>query len=183
MPPVGSWPGGLVSDDEPSPPSLPAAQTVTTPSAARARCSCTVAELGSKAPPPVGPYELLVTLIGGQVLAGTPAPQGAAWCSSTQFSAESAPTISSTAPVEMSTRLAPGAAPWSFVPSLSVVGRPATMPLTWVPWPPPEMVSVSVPMPPIDGTGTTQSGVEFDSSRQTLLRLATTALPPSASCR
>src|SRR4051812_9585154 len=179
MPPVGSWPGGLVSDDEPSPPSLPAAQTVTTPSAARARCSCTVAELGSKAPPPVGPYELLVTLIGGQVLAGTPAPQGAAWCSSTQFSAESAPTISRTAPVEMSTRLAPGAAPCSCVPSVSVVGRPATMPFTCVPWPPPEIVSVSIDV----GTGITQSELVFDSSRQTLFRLATTALPPPAFCR
>ena len=33
------------------------------------------------------------------------------------------------------------------------------------------------------GTGTTQSLLVLDSSRQTLLRLATTALPPSASCR
>src|SRR3954470_15129216 len=55
MPPVGSWPAGLVIDVEPSPPSLPAAQTVTTPSAASARCSFTVAESGSKEPPPVGP--------------------------------------------------------------------------------------------------------------------------------
>lgn len=44
--------------------------------------------------------------------------------------AESAPTMCSTAPVEMETRLAPGAAPCTCVPSLSVVGRPATMPLT-----------------------------------------------------
>src|SRR5215217_8005117 len=51
MPGVGSWPGGLVSDELPSPPSLPAAQTVTTPSAASARCSLTVAELGSNNPP------------------------------------------------------------------------------------------------------------------------------------
>src|SRR4051812_1896474 len=176
MPPVGSWPGGLVSDDEPSPPSLPAAQTVTTPSAARARCSCTVAELGSKAPPPVGPYELLVTLIGGQVLAGTPAPHGALWCSSTQFSAESAPTMSSTAPVEMSTRLAPGAAPTWRVPSVSVVGRPATMPFTCVPCPPPEMVSVSS----VAGIRSTQLVLVLLSSRQTLLRLATTAREPLA---
>src|SRR5438094_511206 len=55
MPPVGSWPGGLVSDVLPSPPSLPAAHTVTTPSAASARCSLTVAEFGSNAPPPDGP--------------------------------------------------------------------------------------------------------------------------------
>src|SRR5690242_16530551 len=136
MPPVGSCPGGLVRDDEPSPPSLPAAHTVTTPSAASARCSFTVAELGSNAPPPVGPYELLVTLIGGQVDAGTLAPHGCAWFSSTQFRAESAPTMSSTAPVEMSTSLAPGAAPWSLRPSVVVVGRPATIPLTCVPWPP-----------------------------------------------
>src|SRR3954453_19773871 len=105
MPPVGSWPGGLVIDVEPSPPSLPAAQTVTTPSAASARCSFTVAESGSKEPPPVGPEELLVPLIGGQVLAGTLAPHGWLWFSSTQFSAESAPTISRTAPVEIDTRL------------------------------------------------------------------------------
>src|SRR5215207_3174701 len=52
MPPVGSWPGGLVSEAEPSPPSLPAAQTVTTPSSTRARCSLTVAEFGSNSPPP-----------------------------------------------------------------------------------------------------------------------------------
>src|SRR3954447_26576719 len=117
MPPVGSWPGGLVVDDEPSPPSLPAAQTVTTPSAANARCSFTVAEFGSNSPPPVGPYELLVTLIGGHSDAGTPAPQGASWCSSTQFSAESAPTMSSTAPVGMVTRLPPGPPPRRRVPS------------------------------------------------------------------
>ena len=54
-----------------------------------------------------------MTLIGGQVLAGTPAPQGASWFSSTQFSAASAPMMNSTAPVEMDTSLAPGAAPWS----------------------------------------------------------------------
>src|SRR3982751_4270138 len=52
MPPCGSFPGGLVSDPEPSPPSLPAAHTVTTPSAASARCSLTVAEFGSNSPPP-----------------------------------------------------------------------------------------------------------------------------------
>ena len=84
--------------------------------------------------------------------------------------------MSSTAPVEMETRLAPGAAPCSCVPSDSVVGRPATMPFTCVPWPPPEMVSVSSE----SGTGTTQSVLVVDSSRQTLLRLATTALLPSA---
>jgi hypothetical protein len=37
------------------------------------------------------------------------------------------------------------------------------------------MVSVST----TPGTGTTQSGVVFDSTRQTLFRLATTALLPS----
>src|SRR3954463_3553542 len=111
MPPVGSWPGGLVSDAAPSPPSLPAAHTVTTPSAASARCSFTVAEFGSNEPPPMGPYELFVTLIGGQAVAETPAPQGALWFSSTQFRAESAPTMSRTAPVDIDTRLAPGAAP------------------------------------------------------------------------
>src|SRR3712207_9382888 len=109
MPPVGSCPGGLVSEVLPSPPSLPAAQTVTTPSAASARWSFTVAEFGSNSPPPVGPYELLVTLIGGHSDAGTPAPHGASWCSSTPFRAESAPTMSRTAPVEVLTTLAPGA--------------------------------------------------------------------------
>ena len=54
-PPVGSCPGGLDRLVEPSPPSLPLAQTVTTPSAASARWSLTVADCGSKAPPPVGP--------------------------------------------------------------------------------------------------------------------------------
>ena len=52
-----------------------------------------------------------MTLIGGQVLAGTPAPQGASWFSSTQFSAASAPMMKRPAPVEMRTSLAPGAAP------------------------------------------------------------------------
>ena len=37
------------------------------------------------------------------------------------------------APVESETSLAPGAAPWSFLPSERVVGRPATIPLTCVP--------------------------------------------------
>src|SRR3954468_14898887 len=169
MPPVGSWPGGLVSDSDPSPPSFPAAHTVTTPSAASARCSLTVAEFGSNSPPPDGPYELLVTLIGGHFAAAAPAPHGASWFSRTQLSAESAPTMSSTAPVEIETMLAPGAAPVSCPPPESVVARPATMPFTCVPCPPPERVSVST-MP---GTGTTQSVLVFDSSRQTLLRLAT----------
>ena len=106
-----------------------------------------------------------MTLIGGQVLTGTLAPHGWSWFSSTQFSAESAPTISSTAPVEMSTRLAPGAAPESVVPSLSVVGRPATMPLTCVPCPPPEIVSVSR----VFGTLSTHELLVLDSSRQALL--------------
>ena len=66
----------------------------------------------------------------------------------------------------------PAAAP----PSVSVVGRPATMPLTCVPWPPPEIVSVST----MFGTATTQSVLVVDSSRQRLFRLATTALLPSA---
>ncbi len=55
MPGVGSMPGGLDSDAEPSPPSLPLAQTVTTPSLTSSRWSLTVAEFGSKAPPPLGP--------------------------------------------------------------------------------------------------------------------------------
>ena len=55
MPGVGSMPGGLDIDFEPSPPSLPFAQTDTTPSLTSSRWSLTVAELGSKAPPPLGP--------------------------------------------------------------------------------------------------------------------------------
>src|SRR6266496_406635 len=77
MPGVGSMPGGLDRLLDPSPPSFPLAHTVTTPSAASWRCSCTVAEFGSNVPPPEGPYELLITLMGGQVEAGTPAPHGA----------------------------------------------------------------------------------------------------------
>ena len=42
-----------------------------------------------------------MTLIGGHVVVGTPAPQGAAWFSSTQLRAESAPRITMPAPVEM----------------------------------------------------------------------------------
>ena len=80
--------------------------------------------------------------------------------------------------MEIDTRLAPGAAPDNEDPSVSVVGRPATMPLTCVPCPPPEMVSVST----LSGSATTQSVLVFDSSRQRLFRLATTALP-SSSCR
>ena len=49
-----------------------------------------------------------MTLIGGHSAAETPSPHGASWFSSTQLSAESAPTISRTAPVEIDTRLAPG---------------------------------------------------------------------------
>ena len=76
----------------------------------------------------------------------------------------------------MDTRPAPGAAPAACRRRASVVGRPATMPLTWVPWPPPEMVSVST----TPGTATTQSVLVVDSSRHTLFRLATTALLPSS---
>ncbi len=77
-----------------------------------------------------------MTLIGGHSAAGTPAPHGAAWFSSTQLSAASAPMMNRPAPVERETSLAPGAAPWSCLPPLRVTGLPATMPLTWVPWPP-----------------------------------------------
>jgi hypothetical protein len=54
-PGVGSMPGGFDRLADPSPPSLPLAHTVRTPSAASSRCSFTVADCGSKAPPPVGP--------------------------------------------------------------------------------------------------------------------------------
>src|ERR1051325_7986201 len=98
-PGVGSWPGGLVA--ELSGPSLPAAQTVTTPSAASARCSFAVPEVGSNVPPPLGPYELLLTRIGGQ-----PA-HGWLWCSRTQFNALSAPKMLSPAPTDRLTSVAP----------------------------------------------------------------------------
>src|SRR6266536_1509705 len=78
MPGVGSWPGGLEWLTTPSsalPPSFPLAHTVITPSRASASWILAVAELGSNSPPPIGPNELLMALIGGQVLAGTPAPQ------------------------------------------------------------------------------------------------------------
>ncbi len=81
------------------------------------------------------------------------------------------------APVEMDTSLAPGAAPWSLPPSLSVVGRPATMPLTWVPWPPTERVSVSTVL---GSLWTEQVSV---SGSHSALRLATTAEEPSASLK
>src|ERR687886_555980 len=81
MPGVGSVPGGLDRFVEPSPPSFPLAHTVTTPSAASWRWSFTVAEFGSNVPPPDGPYELLITLIGGQTAGDTPGPQGALWFS------------------------------------------------------------------------------------------------------
>ncbi len=74
-----------------------------------------------------------MTLIGGHVATDAPAPHGAAWFSSTQLRAASAPRMTMPAPVETETSLAPGAAPWSLPPEDSVVGRPATMPLTCVP--------------------------------------------------
>src|SRR5256714_13395659 len=135
MPGVGSWPGGL--EALLSGPSLPAAHTVMTPSAASARWNLVVAEFGSNAPPPLGPYELLLTLMGGQ-----PA-HGLRWWSSTQLSALSAPKMLSPAPTDRLISVAPGAAPCSFVPSVSVVSRPATMPATCVPCPPADSVSVS----------------------------------------
>ena len=116
-------------------------------------------------------------MIGGQVAAGTPAPQGASWFSSTQLSAASAPMMNSTAPVLMLTRLAPGAAPCIFVPSGRVTSRPATMPLTCMPWPPTESRSVlSDPA----STGAQKLSV---SGSQSILRFLTTALVPSAFCR
>src|SRR3954469_21920073 len=144
MPGVGSMPGGLDMLAEPSPPSLPLAHTVTTPSAASWRWSCTVAELGSNAPPPDGPYELLITLIGGHTAGDTPAPHGASWFSSTQFSAASAPMISSAAPTDTETIFAPGAEPPTTSPPGRVYGLPAAMPLTCVPCPPSASRSVSI---------------------------------------
>ena len=85
--------------------------------------------------------------------------------------------MNSTAPVEIETSLAPGAAPWRVVPSLSVTGLPATMPLTWVPWPPPERVSLSTTA----GSFCTEQASSNGS--HSVLRLATTALEPSASAK
>ena len=115
--------------------------------------------------------------MGGQVLAGTPTPQGASWFSSTQLRAASAPMMNSTAPVLMLTRSAPGAAPCIFVPSDSVTSRPATMPLTCMPWPPADNRSVS------SGPASTGPQVLSVSGSQTILRFLTTAEEPSAFCR
>src|SRR6476469_6024951 len=176
IPGVGSMPGGFDRLSEPSPPSCPLAHTVTTPSAASRRWSCTVAEFGSNAPPPDGPYELLITLIGGHTAGDTPAPHGASWFSSTQFSAESAPTISSAAPIDSDTILEPGAEPPTTSPPGRVYGLPAAMPLTWVPCPPCASRSVSTDV----GTSTRQlpSGGSF-SVTHTPLRLRTTRVAPS----
>ena len=81
------------------------------------------------------------------------------------------------APVEIDTSLASVAAPRCVVPSESVVGRPATMPLTWVPWPPTDRVSVSTTV----GSACTVQAASNGSHR--VLRLATTALLPSASAK
>ncbi len=118
-----------------------------------------------------------MTLIGGQVVTATPAPQGALWFSRTQFRAASAPRMTMPAPVETDTSLAPGAAPWSFSPEVRVVGRPATIPFTWVPWPPTDRVSVSTKL----GTFWTLQRLSVGSHR--VFRLATTALPPPLSLK
>ena len=86
--------------------------------------------------------------------------------------------MNSTAPVEIETSLAPGAAPAAVpVPSVSTTGEPRAMPETCVPCPPRESVSVSTDV----GTSTTQSLPGSDSTRQRLLRLRTTRVLPSAS--
>src|SRR2546423_5654276 len=175
MPGVGSWPGGLVAVL--LGPSLPAAHTVMTPSAASARWNFVVAELGSNAPPPLGPYELLLTLMGGQ-----PA-HGFRWWSSTQLSALSAPKMLSPAPTDRLISVAPGAAPCSFVPSVSVVSRPATMPATCVPCPPADSVSVSpeaVRVREHEAVGTGHGMPKAGSRPPAVLMFSFTALEPSA---
>src|ERR1700716_1402245 len=109
IPGVGSWPAGLDLSVVPSPPWLPFAQTVRTPLAAS--WSCRLMIVGSDAP-----QELLTTLIGGQVDAGTPGPHGAAWCCSTQLMAFVMPINVTLA--EITTSRAPGAAPPTRVPSV-----------------------------------------------------------------
>ena len=117
-------------------------------------------------------------MIGGQVAAGTPAPQGASWFSSTQLSAASAPMMNSTAPVLMLTRLEPGAAPCIFVPSDE--GDVAT-----------GDDAVDVHAVPADrragrcraSPASTGAQVLSVSGSQTILRFLTTALVPSAFCR
>ena len=144
IPPVGSWPGGLVRDAEPSPPSLPAAHTVTTPSAASARCSfdgrrvrVELAAAG-RAVGVVGDLDRRAGRSPGRPRRtggrGSPAPSSAP----SRRRRSAGPRRSR---CRRGWRRAPR--PCSFVPSVRVVGRPATMPLTWVPCPPPEMVSVS----------------------------------------
>src|SRR4051812_38801059 len=125
MPGVGSSPGGLVTTLDPSPPSFPAAHTTTTPAATNWRWSCTVTLPGLKAPPPLGPHELLTTLIGGHTLAGTPVPHGAAWWRRTQYRPESPPKTEITCPTDRPTSLAPGAAPCRWRPSMVVASTPA----------------------------------------------------------
>src|SRR2546423_848703 len=175
MPGVGSWPGGLVAVL--LGPSLPAAHTVMTPSAASARWNLVVAEFGSNAPPPLGPYELLLTLMGGQ-----PA-HGLRWWSSTQFNALSAPKMLSPAPTDRLISVAPGAAPCRWVPSVRVVSRPATMPATWVPCPPADSVSVSltaVRSAKHESFGNGSGSPRSVSGPQMFFMLSFTALEPSA---
>src|SRR5258708_17528430 len=68
----------------PSPPWLPLAHTVSTPSAASLSSSAVMVRS-------LAPQEQLSTRMGGQVVAGTPSPQGAAWRASTHANALSIP--------------------------------------------------------------------------------------------
>ena len=77
----------------------------------------------------------------------------------------------------MLTRLAPGAAPCILVPSERVTSRPATMPLTCIPCPPPETRSVSAE------PASTGAQVLSVNGSHTILRFLTTAEVPSAFCR
>src|SRR5262245_30561109 len=65
-PGVGSFGLSFVVSVEPSPPSLPADHTHVTPSAMLMCIASFVGSDGSYGAPPIGPYELLMTLIGGQ---------------------------------------------------------------------------------------------------------------------
>ncbi len=85
--------------------------------------------------------------------------------------------MNSTAPVLRLTRLAPGAAPCIFVPSERVTSRPATVPLTCIPWPPAAVVSVSS-----GPTSCTVHTVSRSGSQRTFM-FFTTAEEPSSSAR
>src|SRR3989440_816339 len=87
------------------------------------------------------------------------------------------------APTDRLISVAPGAAPCSRVPSVSVVSRPATMPATCVPCPPADRVSVSltaVRSRKHESWGSGSGRPRSASGPQMFFMLSFTALEPSA---